>query len=248
MNNIFNKTTLLSVVFAASTQVAIAQEEENQSNDLFLNGWQKQVTLSGLYTTGNTSQKSLGFSSKFVEDTGPYHQTVTSYFDYNQSNNITDRRRYGLGYKGDYDLSEKTYVSGFGGYESDSFGAFNKRFTATAAYGLRVLEDDTFKWSVEAGPAVLITRVLPISDYETSLTAYGASIFAWNVNERSDISNETKVFVGNEVVIENKTAFTVKVSDALSAQLGFDVLYNRDAPIGRKTTDTITRLGIQYDF
>ncbi|HRW29639.1 MAG TPA: DUF481 domain-containing protein [Emcibacteraceae bacterium] len=242
------KAAILSTTLALTSQWATAQESNSNSNDLFLSGWQKQLTLSGLYSTGNTSQKSLGFASKFIEDEGPYHQTVTSYFDFNQSNNVTDRRRYGVGYKGDYDVSKTTYVSGFGGFEGDSFGAFNKRFTATGAYGVRLVEDEGVKWSVEAGPAVLFTKALPTSAYETNLTGYAASIFSWQINERSSFSNETKVYVGNEVVVENKSAFSVKMSDALSAQLAFDVLYNRDAPIGRKTTDTITRLGIQYDF
>lgn len=248
MKMTYSKLTALLATVTMSGTVAVAQEENDNSNDMFLPGWEKQVTLSGLHSTGNTEQKSLGLATKFVEDTGPYHQTVTSYFDFNQTNNVTDRRRYGVGYKGDYDLSERTYVSGFAGFEADSFGAFNKRFKATGAFGVRVLDDETFKWSVEAGPAVLATKVLSISDYETSIAAYGASIFAWQFNERSDVSNETKVFVGNEVIVENKTAFTVKVSEALSAQLAYDVIYNRDAPLGRKSTDTIARLGIQYDF
>lgn len=252
MNKQYLRASLITVLVTSlqigTGQVAFAQNGKGQSQDLFLSDWEKQVTLSGLYTTGNTAQKSLGFASKFNEDIGQYHQTITTYFDFNTSNGVTDRRRYGIGYKGDYDLTERTYVSGFGGFEGDSFGGFNKRFTGTAAYGVRVVEDDTFNWNVEAGPAVLRTKATALSNFETSIAAYASSIFAWNINERSDFSNETKVFVGNEVVIENKTAFTVKVSDALSGQLSFDVLYNRDAPIGRKTTDTIARIGIQYGF
>ena len=157
MNISYKKLNVFLATLALSTPFAIAQKAEEQSNHFFLPSWEKQVTLSGLHPTGNTEQKSLGFASKFTEDEGPYHQTVTSYFDFNQTNSVTDRRRYGFGYKGDYDLTDKTYISGFGGFEGDSFGAFNKRFKATGAFGVRVLDDETFKWSVEAGPAVLVT-------------------------------------------------------------------------------------------
>ena len=54
--------------------------------------------------------------------------------------------------------------------------------------------------------------------------------------------------MGSKVVIENKTDYKLKVSGALSGKLSFDVIYNRDAPIGRKNTDTITRIGVLYDF
>ena len=215
---------------------------------LFLPGWDKEIELNGLFTTGNTKQKSFGAATKFHRESGPYEQTVATYFDYNTSNSVTNKRRYGLSFKNDYSVSDISYVTGFASFEGDSFGAFNKRLTINAGYGLRVFDNDKFKWNVEGGPAMLMTKPLATGDYETDITAYASSLFSWNINDRSDFENETKVFVGSVVVIENKTDYTLKVSGALSGKLSFDVLYNRDAPLDRKKTDTITRIGVLYDF
>lgn len=217
-------------------------------SNAFLPGWEKEVELTGVFTTGNTDQKSFGAATKFFRDSEPFQQTITGYFDINTSDGVTNKRRYGVALKNDYSVSDISYISGFASYESDSFGAFNKRFTLNAGYGVRVFDNDSYKWSVEAGPAMLITKPAAIEDYETDITAYASSLFSWNINERSDFENETKVFVGNKVVIENKSDYTLQISGALSSKLSFDVIYNRDAPIDRKKTDTITRIGILYDF
>ncbi len=217
-------------------------------SNAFLPGWDKEIELNGLFTTGNTDQKSFGAATKLVRESGPHQQTVTGYFDINTSNNVTNKRRFGLAFKNDYDINDISYITGFASYESDSFGAFNKRFTLNGGYGIRVFDNDNYKWNVEVGPALLMTKPAATEDFETDITGAASSLFAWNISERADLENETKVFVGSKVVIENKTDLTVKVSGALSGKLSFDVLYNRDAPIDRKKTDTITRIGVLYDF
>lgn len=219
-----------------------------QFSKMFLPGWDKEIEVNVLYATGNTSQRSFGAATKFSRESGPFEQTVASYFDYNNSNSVTNQRRYGISYKNDYSVNDISYVTGFAGFEGDSFGAFNKRFTLNAGYGVRAFDNNTFKWNLEAGPAVLITKQDSVEDYETLILGYASSIFSWNINDRSDFENATKVFVGSQVVIENRTDYTIKVSGALSGKLSLDVLYNRDAPIDRKNTDVITRIGLLYDF
>ncbi len=214
----------------------------------FLPGWDKDIEINLLYSTGNTRQKSFGTATKFERDLGRFHQTVTSYFDYNSSDSIINKRRYGIAYKSDYSISDISYITGYSSFEGDSFGAFNKRFTLNVGYGLKVLNNDTFTWSVEAGPALLITKPESTEKYITDITAFGSSLISWAINERSELSNETKVYVGNRMVVENKTDYKIKVSGALSGKISYDILYNRDAPLDHKKTDTIARVGILYDF
>jgi len=214
----------------------------------FLPGWDKEIEVNGLFTTGNTKQKSFGAAAKISREAGSYKQTITSYFDINTSDAVTNKRRYGVAFKNDYSINDVSYITGFASYEGDSFGAFNKRFTLNGGYGIRLFDNDSYKWNVESGPALLMTKPLATGDYESDITAYASSMFTWNINDRSDLENETKIFVGSKVVLENKTDYTIKVSGALSGKLSFDVLYNRDAPLGRENTDTITRIGVLYDF
>lgn len=217
-------------------------------SNMFLPGWEKEIEINALYTTGNTVQKSFGTGTKFFREAGPHQQTVTTYFDLNSSDGITNKRRYGLSFKNDYSINDISYASGFAGFEGDSFGPFNKRLTLNAGYGIRIFDNDSYKWSVEAGPALLMTKPLPTEDYESDITGYTSSLFSWIINDRSDLENETKIYVGNKMVVENKTDYKIQISGALSGKLSFDILYNRNAPIDRKKTDTVTRVGVLYDF
>lgn len=217
-------------------------------SNLFLPGWDKEIELNLLYTTGNTAQKSFGSATKFERDDGDIHQTATSYFDFNTSDGLTNKRRYGIAYKADYSLNERSYVTGFSSFEGDSFGAFNKRFTVSAGYGFKVMDNDRYQWSVEAGPALLMTKIENTEPYVSDIAGFANSLFTWVINERSELENETKFYMGNKMIIESKTDYKIKVSGALSGKLSFDVLYNRDAPIGREKTDLITRVGLLYDF
>ena len=215
---------------------------------MFLPGWEKEIEINALYSTGNTSQKSFGAGTNFFREYGLHQQTVTTYFDLNSSVGITNKRRYGLALKNDYSISDTSYVSGFAGFEGDSFGPFNKRFTLNGGYGIRIMDNDTYKWNVEAGAALLMTKPLATDNYESDITGYASTRFSWLINDRSEFENETKVYVGSKVVIESKTDYKIQISGALNGKLSFDILYNRDAPIDRKKTDTVTRVGVLYDF
>ncbi|MDG1707307.1 MAG: DUF481 domain-containing protein [Emcibacteraceae bacterium] len=237
-----------STTIAAAEGTIFSDNGAKQFSESFLPGWEKEIEVNLLYSTGNTEQRSFGTGTKFVREADDYRQEVTTYFDYNNSNGVTNKRRYGVAFKNDYSINDKSYITGFASFEGDSFGAFNKRFTLNAGYGLRLLDNDKYKWNMETGPAMLLTKPVATEGYETTLAAFASNIFSWVINDRSEFSNESKVFLGNILVIENKTDYKLQISGALSGKLSFDVIYNRDAPIDRAKTDTITRIGVLYDF
>ena len=237
-----------STTIAAAEGTIFSDNGAKQFSESFLPGWEKEIEVNLLYSTGNTEQRSFGTGTKFVREADDYRQEVTTYFDYNNSNGVTNKRRYGVAFKNDYSINDKSYITGFASFEGDSFGAFNKRFTLNAGYGLRLLDNDKYKWNMETGPAMLLTKPVATEGYETTLAAFASNIFSWVINDRSEFSNESKVFLGNILVIENKTDYKLQISGALSGKLSFDVIYNRDEPIDRAKTDTITRIGVLYDF
>ncbi len=211
-------------------------------------GWDGSVDLNYLRSSGNTRQESLGLAGKIHRDSGLFHHTLASFLDLNKNTGVKDKQRWGISYKLDYDFSEKLYVTSFAGYENDQFGAFRERITTSLGIGYPVIETDSYSWKVEAGPGILFTRDLPGEAYNTSISAFASSIFDWTINDRSDFTNITKVYFGNKNVIDSKTALKVKINGALSSKLSYDIMYDRDAPVGRKKTDTVARAGLSYDF
>ena len=213
-----------------------------------LNGWDGEVDLNVLTSSGNTDQQSFGVGAKMKRDKGKYHSKVAGYFDFNKNSGVKDRQRWGLSYKLDYDFSKHMYLTGFVGYQNDQFGSFRERITVNAGAGYRLMETEKFLWNVEGGPTVLFTKNFAGADYESSINAYAASEFIWAINERSEFANNSQITFGDRTVLETKNALKVKINGALSSKFSFDVYYDKDAPADRETTDTIARAGLLYDF
>ncbi|VAW05917.1 hypothetical protein MNBD_ALPHA01-1208 [hydrothermal vent metagenome] len=211
-------------------------------------GWDGEVELNFLRSSGNTRQESLGLGGKLKRDADKFHHMISGFFDLNKNTGIKDKQRWGLSYKLDYDFSEKLYLTGFSGYENDQFGAFRERITTSIGIGYPIISNDSYSWKVEGGPSVLFTKDLPGDGYSSSINAFASSIFDWTINDRSEFTNTTVLYFGSKSVIESKTALKVKINGALSSKLSYDILYDRDAPPGRKRTDTVARAGLLYDF
>ncbi len=211
-------------------------------------GWDGEVELNYLRSSGNTRQESFGLGGKLHRDADKFHHTITSFFDLNKNTGIKDKQKWGLAYKLDYDFSETFYLTGFAGYENDQFGAFREQIITSLGIGYPIIENDSYSWKVEAGPSILSTKELPGASYDTSINAFTSSIFGWTINERSELTNTTTFYFGDRSVLESKSALKVKINGALSSKFSYDIMYDRDAPLGRKKTDTVARAGLLYDF
>ncbi|MCF8474656.1 MAG: DUF481 domain-containing protein [Emcibacter sp.] len=211
-------------------------------------GWDGEAEVSYLRSSGNTQQSSLGLGGKMERNTDRFHHLVTSFFDYNRNSGITDKRQFGLSYKLDYDFSETIYMTGLVGYENDKYGAFNERITTSYGLGYPVISNETYSWKMEAGPSILLTKESANEAYKKSVNAFANSLFKWVINDRSKLTNNTIIYFGNKSVFESKTALKIKINGDLSSKFSYEILYDSDAPLDRKKTDTITRIGLMYDF
>jgi len=228
--------------------VAVAKVVPETPGYFDFNGWDGEVELNFLRSSGNTRQQSFGLGGKLTRDANKFHHIITAFFNLNKNSGVKDQQKWGMGYKLNYDFSKTLYVTAFTGYENDQFGAFRERITTSLGLGYPIIKNDTYNWKVEAGPSILFTRSLPGDSYKSSFNAFASSIFNWAINDRSEFSNVTTIFYGDTNVIESKTALKVKINGALSSKFSYDILYDRDAPLGREQTDTIARAGLLYDF
>jgi len=231
----------------APAPVAVAAETEAEKPGFF-GGWDGSADLNALYSTGNTDQATYGLGVKMTKDQDRFHHLATFTFDANESNDVQDREKWALGYKLDYDFAEDIFVSGFAGYENDKFGPFRERFTLSSGLGYRILNDEVYSWSVQGGPSVFYTKEFSGDDFDSEFNGAASSAFKWMINDRSEFSNDTGVFFGTRSVLSSKSELKVKINGALSSKVSFDFLYDNEPAAGRNSTDTVTRLGLSYDF
>ncbi|NOZ43152.1 MAG: DUF481 domain-containing protein, partial [Alphaproteobacteria bacterium] len=210
--------------------------------------WNGEMDLNYLRSSGNTRQESLGFAGKLQLASGRYHHTIRSFLDLNKNTGVTDKKRWGLSYKLDYDFSEELYATSFTGYENNQFGAFRERITTSLGFGYPVINTDHYNWRLEVGPGLLFTKELPGGKYVRNLSVFASSIFNWTINDRSDFTNITKFYIGSKNIIESQTALKVKINGSLSSKFSYNIMYNRDSPLTRRKTDSVARAGLSYDF
>lgn len=234
---------------SAPVQTATAVAPAQETHGFFdVAGWDGEVELNILHSTGNTRQQTFGVGGKLQREADQFNHTLASFFTLNRNSGVKDKQKWGLSYKLDYDFGKKLYVTSFAGYENDQFGAFRERITTSLGLGYPFIENDEYSWKVEAGPSILFTKEEAGEGYNSSFNAFASSIFKWTINDRSDLSNTTNFYFGNKTVLESKSALKVKINGALSSKFSYDIRHDRDAPLGRDKTDTIARAGLLYDF
>jgi len=229
--------------------VKITVKKKTQDFDFFsFQGWDSELELNYLRSSGNTRQESLGIGGKMKRNTQNFHHILSSFFDLNKNNDATDKQRWGISYKLDYDFSKKLYMTSLLGYENDQFGTFRERITSSLGLGYPLIRHEQFSWKLEAGPSILFTKDFAGARYNRSFNAFASSLFEWTINDHSAFNNVTIVYFGNKNVIESKSALKVKINGDLSSKFSYDILYDADAPLGRKKYDSVARAGLLYDF
>lgn len=238
MNNFLKSCSAVTILICAST--ATTAEEKSP--------WSGNVDVNALFTTGNSSQTSYGIGGKVTYKERKASHKVSGFADFNKSSGITDRERFGGAYNFTYDLSDKTFFSFDSSYESNKFGAFRERIALAAGAGYRMKNTDTLKWTLEAAPSMIFTKDIEGADYISDFSAFGRSSLEWKITDTTKFTNTTSAYVGGRSIIEVKSAVEFRIMERINSKISYDVLYDRDAPVDRKATDTIARVGLSYGF
>jgi len=240
-----NKTLGISTIvlaLASASGAAVAGDEVPK------NTWVGDIEVAALVTSGNSSQTSFGIGGNASYRTDASSHRFSAFSDFNKSSGIADRERYGFGYNFRLDFSARTFFTVDGSYESNKFGAFRERFSVAGGIGYRVYDSARISWTIEGAPSILFTKDLEGADYHSDFSAFGRSNLVWQLTKTTKFTNTTSTYLGGQTVFENKAAFEFKIMQSLSSKVSYDILYNGDAPVDRKTTDTILRAGLNYGF
>ena len=125
-------------------------------------------------------------------------------------------------------------------------------------FTLRALGGNDVKLSVKAGQALRMTD-FESGDSETRLAALFGFDFDWKIADRLTFTQDSNMVAetgSQATVIVDSTRTTLnlitgldaKVSDRLSSRVTYTVDYDSKPPVGRDTTDTVTRLTLVYGF
>jgi len=243
MTRYLKSSTFAAVFIAVINLTGTAKAEDDKKNL-----WIGNIDVNALFTSGNSSQTSIGIAGKATYKIGAAGHTVSGFADFNKSSGITDRERYGVGYNFAYDLSSRTFFTLDSSYENNQFGAFRERFVVAAGAGYRMKDTAQLKWTLEAAPSTVFTREIEGADFTSDFSAFIRSNIEWVITDTTKFTNTTSAYFGGRSILEAKSAFEFRILESINSKISYDILYDKDAPLGRKATDTVARVGLSYGF
>ncbi|WP_230482873.1 DUF481 domain-containing protein [Sphingomonas sp. Leaf21] len=214
----------------------------------FFDLWHGRAELGGFATTGNSQNIGLTGIVDLTREGLQWRHKLHLQGDYQESFNIVSREHYVASYEPNFKLSANNYVYGAAQYESDRFLGYFNRFSASAGAGYSAIRKPNMTLDVELGPAFRHTEFTD-DRIESALAARGNLNFTWKLTPAISFNQTASAYLQRfNSTVGTNSALNAKVFGPLSAQFSYNVQYESQPPIGRRTTDTISRASVVYSF
>ncbi len=207
-----------------------------------------RAELGGYYATGNSETVGLTGVLDLRREGLEWRHKLRVQADYQESLGVTVRERYLAAYEPNLKLDDRAYVYGAAQFESDRFLGFDARASLSAGAGYTAVRTPTLKIDLEIGPAFRHTSFTDATT-ESQLAARGKLDLDWTLARGIIFSQDASAYVqAANSTITGKSALRARLFGPFSAQMSYAVNYESAPPIGRKTTDTVSRASLLVDF
>ncbi len=243
-----------------ATLAAKRKEEEERkirSAGLF-DRWKGKGEIGGFRSTGNTDTLGLTGAVALDRKGVDWRHKLNVRVDYQRSGGRTTREKYFAAYEPRYDIHDTMFAYGLAQFESDRFQGYDARYALSGGLGAKLVDSPSLDLSIKAGPALRVTESTDGSN-DVRLAGLVGLDFDWRITDRLKLTQTTNAVTetgGAAVAIINSRSTTLnlvtgieaKVSDRLSTRFSYAIDYNSNPPVGKMTTDTISRFSFVYGF
>jgi putative salt-induced outer membrane protein len=214
----------------------------------FLDLVKGHAELGGYVSTGNTENVGLSAAITLRREGIEWRHKLRFQADYQESLGVTTQDRYLAAYEPNWKFDDRAYLYGAAQYERDRFSGFDSRFSVSAGAGYSAIKSPAMKLDLELGPAFRQTDFIDQTS-ESNVAARGSLDFGWKLTRGISVTQNASAYVEqSNSTISTKSALLTKLIGPLSAQVSYSMQYESMPPIGRKTTDTISRAALVVDF
>lgn len=251
-----NEIEALETEFNAAQEIKIAEaekakaaeEEAKLANAGFFDNWTGNGELGAFRSSGNSSNTGLTAGVKLTKEGEKWRYNFRAIADFQRTNGVTTREQFLASIEPNYKINDRLFAYGLGQYERDRFQGFSARYNASAGLGYQVIDNETTKLSVKAGPAYRQTTFIG-GGSRSSLAGLAAADFSWQFAPTLKLTETAAAYIESaNTTISSETALEAKLSTALSARLSYLVEYDSNPPLGAVGTDTLTRVTLVYGF
>lgn len=222
--------------------------KERLQQAAFLQLWSGKAELGGYISTGNSETEGISGSLDLQREGLNWRNKLKLQADYQRSLGVTTREHYLAAFEPNYKVSDRGYVYGSAQYESDRFLGYTERYSASVGAGYSVLKGKRTKLDLELGPAYRSTSFID-NGVESSIAARGSVDFAVQLTHGLSLTQNGSAYLERyNSTVTGTTALSAKLLGPLAAQFSYNFQYESMPPVGRVSTDTITRAGLSYSF
>lgn len=210
--------------------------------------WSGRGDLGGFHTSGNTDSFGITVGANLKHSGTALSHQIRLRGDYQESEGRTSREYLNAAYQGDWAISDRHYALGILEYERDVLAGFDHRATSSLGLGWRVVRDEDVSIALEAGPAFR-HEWYRIGGERSHFAGRSALTSHWQMNDKVKLSHNMELVAEEEnSTLRAITGLQAKLTSRISSQISYDLRYQDEPLFGKEETDTITRIGLTYDF
>lgn len=225
-----------------------AREEAEIRNAGMLDYWEGEGQIGAFQSSGNSDTAGVTASLSLTRQGIDWSHKLRGAIDYQRSKGTVSREQYLVAYEPRYEFSPNLFVFGIGQYEQDRFQGFSDRYTVSAGVGQRVVDNESVRLSLQAGPTWRRTEfVSGLND--SHFAGLAALDFDWQITNALSLTEDGSIIVeqGNTSIL-SATGLEAGVANDLKARISYTVDYDSNPPPGAVQTDTTTRFTLVYGF
>lgn len=233
---------------AAAAQQQAAQEREALENAGLFERWSGKGQVGAFRSTGNSENIGVTAALRLERTGADWTHLLRGDADYQESVGITTRERFLFAYEPRLKLGDDVFAYGLAQYERDRISGFSARYIVSGGLGWTPIEEDGLSLAVRAGPAYRYTDFIAEPDRER-IAALAALDFDWSVAERISLTQDASAVIAKDnTTLSSLSGIEFGVTDRLTTRVSYQVDYESDPPVGKVSTDTITRFTLVYGF
>jgi putative salt-induced outer membrane protein len=213
-----------------------------------INDLSSEAELGAVLTSGNTETQTINARLKSVYDQDVWRLTLKGSAYNNADGDRTTAEKYELSLKGDYKLTDISYVFGLGEYENDRFSGFKYRLRETAGYGRTLHQSDKLHITGEIGAGGRHSKLVNNGTEHEPIVRVASSLI-WTISKSATLTEDATVEAGRRgFVSKSVTALQNEIIGNLSSKISVTLEHTSQVPVGSKKLDTETAITLLYKF
>jgi putative salt-induced outer membrane protein len=237
----------VTFVLAATTEPR-AQQVGSPPAEQEKGPWSGKAALGFLATSGNTESSSLNSAFTVAYATGRWAHSVEASAINSSEENETSAEAYGLGWKTEFNMTERDFLFGRVNWRKDRFSGYEQQMSESVGYGRRLIDTGVHFLNVEIGAGARQADLTDGTSEEDSILRAGIN-YQWRFSEFAQFTQDFTAESGAEnTYSESVSAVKTRLIGSLALVASYTVRNNSVVPADTENTDTFGAVSVEYEF